>query len=120
MQVKRRTDGKAWDRSRRFISEPILFLSPYNKRIHAIVGPLLAWALGGRPYSPWVSAGPARVVPANLDPLNLSLFTSVVSISGHLHILVQIGDFLQCHCCSFDPPSLHVSGIVSSIHRVHG
>jgi hypothetical protein len=63
---------------------------------------------------------PPRVVPANLDPLNSSLFTSVVSISGHLHILVQIGDFLQCHCCSFDPPLLHVSGIVSSIHRVHG
>jgi hypothetical protein len=38
------------------------FYSAHTERL-TVMGPSLAWALGGRPWSPWVSAGPGAETP---------------------------------------------------------
>jgi hypothetical protein len=67
-EMKRRTDGLTSRLALSLLSlssgtslvPRVFFCSAHTRRVGEILGPLVAWALGGRPCSPWVSAGPGR------------------------------------------------------------
>jgi hypothetical protein len=63
-ETKRQTDGPTrCPVPVAFLSdEPgVLLCTAHTRRVDGILGPPVSWALGGRPCSPWVSAGPVQV-----------------------------------------------------------